>query len=392
MPTTIPGQGVALPGPQFQFGYPNGNDLQQQHARSGQAPMLIVGGAPVRDATSTALVQPTPYGTPMMPMMVAQPVYAPPQLSRRTKLVMAGAGLTLFVMIATIAIIKGSSGGAKAQAKQAGDSASKAVVEPIERPDNKTEPPKTEPVKAVPTTVVAPKDPPRVATVEPPKKDPPAKKDPPKNDPAPKRVAVVDPPKKDPAPKRVGMGLDGIKDKAAEQYRNKNFTGAAATLKAAVGGQSDDDAKMLRNQAAIYSELGKAYNTGMAPATPPKEAFEKLRAARSLDNSAGKELLGDIDGKLAQVAPKAALSFMAGGDFEKARDAVRLAETVGANNSNTKAVRGGLEQQAATLYKQASSEISADPEGAKQKLRQIQRIVESKSQWYQKASKLLSGG
>ena len=100
MPTTIPGQGppVAPSQPQImQYGYPSVGDM----------PLHINGGIP-RDATSTALVQPVPYGSPMTAHQysVAQPQ---PQISKRVKILLALALLMVVAAIATIAIIRGSS-------------------------------------------------------------------------------------------------------------------------------------------------------------------------------------------------------------------------------------------------------------------------------------------
>ena len=122
MPTTIPGQGPPMHPSQPQmhalpFTYPNVNDhaqhasaqhanaLQQQHASAQHAKMLVITNGMPRDATSTAHVPPTPYnGLPVM-----QP-YVAPTLSRRTKLLLGGAGLTVLAAIATIGLIKGVSG------------------------------------------------------------------------------------------------------------------------------------------------------------------------------------------------------------------------------------------------------------------------------------------
>ena len=236
LPTTLPGQGRQMSPSQGPYGY-------AQAADSGpQAPQpLVINGVQVRDATSTALVPPTPYGG--MPVHVPQGHAAPyvtPQLSRRTKLILGGAGLTLFAAIATIAIIKGASGkgasggkqvrpsqgqATQAPAKAATPPPSRTTVSPIDdpkkamakpdpaRPDGAKvesttpgpkvepiiEPPKVEPAKVA--TVDPPKvEPAKVATVDPPKVDPP-KVDPPKVVTAqpvtkdPPKVVKKDPPK-----------------------------------------------------------------------------------------------------------------------------------------------------------------------------------------------------
>ncbi|MBA2538506.1 MAG: FHA domain-containing protein, partial [Deltaproteobacteria bacterium] len=109
MPTTIPGQGVPMQPsqPQMQalpFTYPNMAEHVQHVQSSQHAKMLVITNGHQHHAgrDSTAHVPPTPYnGLPVM-----QP-YVAPQLSRRTKMLLGGAGLTVLAAIATIAIIKG---------------------------------------------------------------------------------------------------------------------------------------------------------------------------------------------------------------------------------------------------------------------------------------------
>jgi hypothetical protein len=50
-------------------------------------------------------------------------------------------------------------------------------------------------------------------------------------------------------------------------------------------------------------------------------------------------------------------------------------------------VREALENQAGKLYRAAQAD--SDPDAAKAKYRQIKSMVDSKSTWYQKASKAL---
>ena len=454
LPTTIPGQGRPLapsqlpPQQPYNGGYPSAGN----HAQ-----MLVVGNHIPRDATSTALVPPTPYNG--MPVLAPQPVYAPPQISRRTKMILAGAGLTLFAAIATVAIIKGSSGGAPANGGQPEPAKTDPVktappvgktIQPIDPPPQTTkvdppkkDPPKVDPPKTIATvvppkvdppkvdppkvdppktiaTVVPPKvdppkkdppkvDPPKVdppktiATVVPPKVDPPKKdppkKDPPKKDPPkkdpPKKIVKAepppkkDPPKKDPAKKRVGVDTSGIKAKAEDQFKAKRFSEAAATLRAAAASSDPEDATDLKSAAAVYEQFGRAYNVAMAPGTAAKDAYPALKRAKIYDPEG--VFSAEIQSKLAQVAPKAASSFMAAKNYAAAKEAVAAAEAAGGSNSTTQAVRATLETTAGTLYKEAMSELAADPAGAKAKLKQVQSMVDSKSSWYQKAGKALSG-
>ena len=77
-----------------------------------------------------------------------------------------------------------------------------------------------------------------------------------------------------------------------------------------------------------------------------KEAFDRLRKAQSLDNSAGQAFTSEIKGQLAKVAPKAAVSFMGAKEFVKAKVALSVAESNGGGNDTTKEVRKALETEA----------------------------------------------
>src|SRR5262249_19666636 len=95
--------------------------------------------------------------------------------------------------------------------------------------------------------------------------------------------------------------------------------------------------------------------------------------------------------KLAQIAPKAAMSFYVRKEYGEASQAVRIAEGNGISNSDTKLVRDKLEQAARELYDQAANEINSNPDAAKQKLRQIKGMVDRKSRTLAKATALLNG-
>jgi hypothetical protein len=130
----------------------------------------------------------------------------------------------------------------------------------------------------------------------------------------------------------------------------------------------------------------------MAPGTAPKDALDQLKKAKNLDGSAGRAYMGEIEGRIGQVAPKAAVLYMAAKDYEGAAAAVRLAESVGSSSSTIGSVKSALESAARTLYNEAVAQKGSDPDGAKQKLRQVQKIVPSSSPWYQKAGKALGAG
>src|SRR5262249_17909099 len=75
--------------------------------------------------------------------------------------------------------------------------------------------------------------------------------------------------------------------------------------------------------------------------------------------------------------------------FEQALQAVRVAESVGSASDSLRAVRSSLEGIAHDLLTDARKELSTDPEGAKQKARQVLGIVEVKSPLYAQAQKLI---
>nr|MBA3820884.1 hypothetical protein [Deltaproteobacteria bacterium] len=426
LPSTIPGQGVLAahpPHPQHPapgYGYPSAADLPM-HAQQ----LHIHGAGVPRDATSTALVQPQPYGMMMAP---APAPYVQPQLSRRTKLVLGGAALTLVAAIATIAIIKGSTGpaplaspGPSSPAKQTeptvesitpdGSAPTRAsaktepVVKAVTVPAPEVEPPKTI-TKIEPPKTITKIEPPKTITKVEPTKVEPTKVEPTKVEPKQETrqerrrrldrertertptVAVADP-VTPPTPKRTADTTDA-KTKADRLYREKKFNEAASVLRSAssVGGSDGSD---LKSAAAVYEQVGRNFNVGMGPATKPTEAYDALNRAANLDRGAGGAFSTEIQAKLAQVAPRAAVAFMAAKDFSKAFQAARAAETYGGANPSTKSVRSALEDRAGELYATAIKELDANPDAAKSKLREIKSIVDGKSPWYAKASKALAG-
>jgi len=305
-----------------------------------------------------------------------------------------------------------------------------AKVEPPKQEPPKQEPPKQETKKQEPAKVEPPKQEP--AKVEPPKQDTkkqePAKAEPPKQDTKKQEPAKVEPPKQEPpkqeakqepkkqetkqepkkieartepkkrepkvstpAPKKVAAAVDtsGAKAKADDLYRRKKFNDASSVLVAAAKSADDDEAKELNTTAEYYSKLGKALNQGTAPATEPVVAFENLRKASNYDKNVGSFFEQDISTRLAQVAPKAAYSYLAKKMYQQARTAVLEAERYG-NSDGVSIVRVKLESVARDLYDQAKSD-GFESNNSKDKLKQIKLIVDSKSPWYQKAQKALGG-
>jgi hypothetical protein len=439
--STIPGQGPPLAPSQLppdMFGYPQSGPMPRQHV-PGPNGHVIINGVAVRDATSTALVPPTPYNG-MPHVMVPQPTFNA-SFSRRMKLILGGAALTLLAAIATVAIIKGGDSKPASAKTDTKPEAKPATITPIEdkKPEVKsTVAPKveqkpdvakveTKPVETKPTiTAVVPKVEAKpelktAKTVAQPTVEakPEAKKTEPKVET--KALAVTEPkvekkvetkktetkkpetkktekkktekvartePKPEPEikaskpepkakNKTTAFDPSGAKNKADEQYRAKQFAAAATTLKSAAKSASDDDATELNSLAAIYQQFGAAYNVGMAAGTKPVEAFERLRKAQSLDNSAGKAFSDDLQGQLAKVAPRAAVAFMGAKEWTKAKQAVAVADSTGGGNDTTKEVKKALEREANAIYKEAMAILSSDPAEAKTKLKQIRGMVDA---------------
>jgi pSer/pThr/pTyr-binding forkhead associated (FHA) protein len=488
--TTMPGQQP----PVRPLYYPQASEMSPQ-AVGVHAQMLVLSQQPNRGDGSTQHVPPTPYAGVIVPQ-ARFPL--PSQLSRRAKLMVGGAALTVLAAIVTAGIIKatGSDGataaGAGSGKTPAASAGSGLRVEPIKPPPKtepakieppkpetvatpKTEPPKTEPPKTEPPKTEPPKtEPPKIeppktiAKVEPPKVEPPkteppktiAKVDPPKVEPPkvepPKTIAKVEPPKVEPPkadppktiakadppkvektvppkadppkvdppkadppktivkadppkvektvppktnkrdrtapPKRVAAAVDttDVKNKADGLYRNKRFGDAASVLIAASKSLPDEDAKQLRYVASAYDKLGRAFSAASAPGTKAVDAYERWVQADNFDSVVGGAFSSEIKAKIATTAPKAAINYMAAKNFEAAHVAVGKAESAGASDGNVKLVRQSLENQAGTLYGQAKSEMASSPDSAKDKLRRVQHMVDSKSPWWKKAQMLLS--
>ncbi|CAN5745748.1 hypothetical protein BH11MYX2_BH11MYX2_05000 [soil metagenome] len=447
--TTMPGTGPSL-GPSAlpdMFGaYPNGPQRQ-----SGRGPMMGPNGMLIagngRDATSTGLVPSTPYGS-MNPMM-APGALAPTGLliSRRTKLILGGAALMVFALIVTVAIIGGGDKPAKkidaaptqpvatmpttatvddkkVDDKKAADekaAADKKAADEKAATDKKAADEKTAAdkkafadKKAADEKVAADKkaaekkeaDKQKVASDKQGTADKTAAKKAAaaeaKRVADEKRQAAADAaaakkaaagaktPKTDKAPtgsKRVAFDASGAKEKADTLYRAKKFNDAAETLRAAAKAAGGEDAAELNGLARIYSDLGKVYNLGMAQGASPREAYEKLSKALSLDNSVGRQFAGEIKAKLSTVAQKAAIAYVSAQDWTQARSAIVYAESNGGATETIRSMKGTLESEAGKLYKAAQAD--SDSEAAKQKYRQIKAMVDSKSPWYAKAVKAL---
>ena len=129
----------------------------------------------------------------------------------------------------------------------------------------------------------------------------------------------------------------------------------------------------------------------MAYGTKPTEAYQALLRAIDYDREVGTAYTQELRDKLSAIAPRAATSYMAAKSFEQAFQAVRMAESLGNKSDDLKIVRQNLEDRARELLRTAQGELASDPEGAKQKLHQIQGMVERGNPTWQQATKLLGG-
>ena len=440
-PTTLPGQ-IAPQQPMHPMyaGYPQATEIPPH---SVHAQMLHIQQTQNKRGDMSSGMMPAPYAPAH-----AAPRFQPQPLTKRAKYILGGVALTVLAAITTVALIRSDKPGSHV-AKSA--TPPTKTITPITADVPKIVKITTPPVAPIPPTPPIPdpkvaKPPEKIATttdpklvtpkitpppakvpekivkVEPkplPKPDPkpekivkvepkplPPKPDPkplPKPDPKPEKIVKVEPkplpPKPDPekqartAPPKRTASADDARDRADALYREKKFNDAAQVLSAAAKSSSDpSEAKELGLKSRSYQGLGKAYNTGMAPGGKAGEQFDSLRAASTYDRQVGGAFQSDISAKLAQIAPRAAISFAGAKDFEKAHTAVIEAERLGATNDTIKLVRSKLEAAAQSLYQQAMQELSSNPSDAKQKFTQVKAIVDSKSATYQKADKQLSGG
>jgi hypothetical protein len=471
LPATLPGQGAPIHPPhpaRLPFAYPGSTEMPKLQPRGTSRAMAIASAQPPRDATSTAQVPPMSYANGQS--AIAPRHYGPPpELSRRTKMVLAGAGLALFAAIATIAIVKGTGNegpppsplarhgpaeptGApqitpidpapEARPKPAEPTRSAepaATTPPPAKPANAApEPPPTPPApaKPEPTTatdssdeslVVTPLDPPGEPTPEPtPERAQPAptrtERRPvrrPERKPE-KKIAVqpaartiarpatkTDAPRAEidrsarddrnepanaraPAERKTGRDPEEVKNGASVLYRARNFSGAAEHVTRALSSFSGADAQELKSLANIYSQLGKSYHLGMAPATKNIEAYEHLRRALDYDRDVGSLYTPEIKKRLVEMSSRAAMQYMANKAFEPAFQAVRMSESLGSTSPSNKLVREKLESVASDLLKAAQGELSTQPDEARRKARQVQGMVDTRHPLHVKATRLLS--
>jgi pSer/pThr/pTyr-binding forkhead associated (FHA) protein len=430
-PTTIPGQSAP---PRPSYPYPQATEIPPH---SVHAQMLLIQTQNRRGDASTAHVPPMSYdGRYAAPPMQRYTPHQQPQISPRAKYIAGAAAIAVVAAIATIGIVK--SGGSKpkpvASAQGSGSASKKAIVDPIKQ-DTKTVA-MPQPVAAKTTTTTVTPTPPTPPKQEAPKQEAP-KQEAPKQE-APKqeapKVAVVAPPKqeapKQEAPKQVTPKQEtkvvtpkqekktekkvaarkqekkeptttttttatktvatadssAAKSKADDLYKRRKFNDAASTLQSAAKSADEDEARELRATSDYYTKLGKALNVAEAPQQDPITAYDALRRAANYDSNLGGFFKSDIEGKLGPAASKAANRYLANKDWQNARTAVIQAEKYGADMSTAKSK---LESVARELYQQAQ-DANFQTQNAKDQLKQITQIVDSKSPWFQKATKAIA--
>ncbi len=451
LPTTLPGQAApGRPVPAYAFPHqpqpelpphmapPGSQPLHAQMQQSAPQPyyaqppspqgMYVDAMANGRNDPSTAHVSPTPFGGMPAPMFAPPAAPAPGfEISRRVKLIVGGAALTLLAAAVTIAIIKHGESGEldttpppptvgvaptvtpiKPPAPAPVASKPAPVVTPPPAPQVKVTPPApppgpVTPVAPAPTPPVqqvriAPPAPTPAPVAHPP--TPPAPTHTPTPTPAPHIAAHtptptpaphVDPDPPVSTPKHAGDAA-AVRARGDALYQKRQFGDAAKAIRAGLASVGAEDAKDLRSLAATYDNLNKAYSVGTAPGTRPIDAYLALQSAASFDRAAGGQWVSDLQDRMGQVAPKAAIAYMAKERFEDAYGAVRVAEAAGQGKESTASIRATLSQKAGVLYQAAVDEWDSDNKSARQKLARIKNMVDAKNSWAVKAAKLASGG
>jgi hypothetical protein len=181
------------------------------------------------------------------------------------------------------------------------------------------------------------------------------------------------------------------KKKAAQQYADGEYAAAAATLRSAADALDPNDAVPLRALASEYESVGQEMAAGAAAAARPVDAFAAYSRALVADRRAGGAQGAEIREKLADLAPKAAASYMAKSNYEAAKRAADAAADFGSGSSTlVQQVRASLEKKAGEFLGTAQRMMSSSPEDAKSLLRRILKMVAPDSQSYQKAYQLLN--
>jgi outer membrane biosynthesis protein TonB len=376
-------------------------------------PHVLPPGTPLIGATrgdSTALVSPAVYDPPIGPF-VATPNRS--SGTRKVKLVLGGAALTLLAAAATIAIIRHSSG-----SDDAGDVAESTdkTDKPVERvtpasaaapeqpkhgfkpplpPTSPTPPmPPPAPVAPLPTSpqrpnggAIAPAPIP-APTPTPSAHPTPAPPPTPVSRPTPPTPQVtVQPPQPHPVA-TPSLSADDLRTRAAAFYRQKEFARAAQSLRDGYKNMSAVERKNLPSLAKYYDWVGNGFLVGSS--SRATDAFAALSTAIAADRNLEGAYIAELEPKQQALAAKAALSFAISGQLESALSAIHIAESAGVGAGTVQAARSKLDQKASELYNKASAEQESNPKDAKALARQILRFVDQKSIWYAKAQSLLA--
>ncbi len=380
----------------------------------------------VRPMTTTAQVEPRAYQT-INPWTVSPP-------PRRRRMLWIGAGVAALVAAATAgallsggeptpgasaanpppdsAVATGAGSGSGAVDVAPGPipapTPNPAVVAPtpdpaVVAPPTPTPPTPTPPTPTPPTPAPTP-TPPTPAVVKPevarPAPTPPRPPDRPVVPKQPDRPRItspgrnldIDTPPPKPPVAATPKALTAAAKKAEGLYKAKDWKGAATTLRDAIGASTDPDAKALKTRAADYDAIGTNLNAALAFGTSrAPEALAAYKKAMAADRRAGGTHQGLLRDKIADVAPRAAASYMAKQNYEMAKAAADDAVNVGAGGTPMiEGVRTSLDRRAGEFYATALKLQKSKPEDSKSLARRITKMVPSSSPWYAKAVKLLS--
>ncbi len=202
---------------------------------------------------------------------------------------------------------------------------------------------------------------------------------------------VVDRPRVEPDPPPAAANSKAIaaaERKAADLYRARKFSEAATTLRAVTGDATDAESRRLLALAKNYESLGNNLTSGQA--ADAVVAYTALTRAMSTDRKVGAAHRALISERLAQVAPQAAKTSLARGNYEQAKKAADAAVNFGAgSNGDIAKVRSSLESKAGSIYTAAIKLMAKKPDEAAAQFRLITKMVESTSPWYAKAQKQL---
>jgi hypothetical protein len=186
--------------------------------------------------------------------------------------------------------------------------------------------------------------------------------------------------------------IEKAENKASAQYQTSDFRGAAATLFAAANGAEAGVADDLRSKASNYKAIQDGLNAGKnGSAAKAPDTLVKLKKALEADKRAGGVHAGTIRDQMASIAPSAAVTHMANGNYEAAYRATVDAVNVGAGGqASVKNVRKALEGEAIKAFQAGNKLLASDPTAAKQQFSKVFKLVPKDSLWYVKAQKAIA--